>query len=185
MNGSLGRSFQSQVLVDRVALIHDLAAVPLRVSLHIGIEPFGGTGEVSVGLTPNFVCVKQGLRAGVDPFCLLTAFFEELQAQVIVTLVLVDHLPHGGRHFQAEPLILEVPSDQPSENALHSFLCLELVFQVLVLLRFGEVAVELDHSHTVGSEQGLIADSGKIVAGEPKGGTAAGRSWQSHRGSGL
>ena len=46
---------------------------------------------------------------------------------------------------------------------------LKLIFQVLVLFRFGEVTVELDHSHTVGSEQGLIADGGKIVAGEPKG----------------
>ena len=92
-----------------------------------------------------------------------------MQAQVVVTLVLIDHLPHGGRHFQTETLVLEVPGDQPSENALHSFLCLKLIFQVLVLFRFGEVTVELNDPHTVGSEQGLIADGGKIVAGEPKG----------------
>ena len=92
MNGSLGRSFQSEVLVDGVALIYDLAAVPLRVSLHIGVEPLGGTGKVPVGLAPNLVCVKQRLRAGVDPLSLLTAFFEELQAQIVVTLVLVDYL---------------------------------------------------------------------------------------------
>ena len=59
MNGSLGRSFQSEVLVDGVALIYDLAAVPLRVSLHIGVEPLGGTGEVPVGFAPNLVSVKQ------------------------------------------------------------------------------------------------------------------------------
>ena len=165
MNGSLGRSFQSEVLVDGVALIHDLAAVPLRVRFHVGIEPLSRTGKVPVGLAPNLVCVKQRLRAGVDPLSLLTAFFEELQAQIVVTLVLVDHLPHGGGHFQAEPLVLEVPGDQPSENALHGFLCLELIFQVLVLLRFGEVAVKLNDPYTVGSEQGLIADGGKIVTG--------------------
>ena len=169
MTGSLGRSFQSEVLVDGIALIHDLAAVPLRVRFHVGVEPFGGTGKVPVGLAPNLVSVKQRLRAGVDPLSLFTAFFEELQAQIVVTLVLVDHLPHGGGHFQAEPLVLEVPGDQPSENALHGFLCLELIFQVLVLFRFGEMAVELNDPHTVGSEQGLIADGGKIVAGEPKG----------------
>lgn len=168
MNGSLGRSFQSEVLVDGVALIHNLAAVPLRVRFHVGIEPLGRTGKVPVGLAPNLVSVKQGLRAGVDSLGLLTAFFKELQAQIVVTLVLVDHFPHGGRHFQTEPLVLEVPGDQPSENALHSFLCLKLIFQVLVLLRFGEMAVELNDPHTVGSEQGLIADGWKIVAGKPR-----------------
>lgn len=55
MTGSLRRSFQSEVLVDGVALIHNLAAVPLRVSLHVSVEPLGGTGEVSIGLTPNLV----------------------------------------------------------------------------------------------------------------------------------
>lgn len=99
MNGSLGRSFRSEVFVDRVALIHDLAAVPLRVRFHVGIEPLGGTGKVPVGLAPNLVCVKQGLRAGVDSLGLLTAFFEELQAQVVVTLVLVDHLPHTRSRY--------------------------------------------------------------------------------------
>ena len=143
--------------------------MPLRVRFHVGIEPLGRTGKVPVGLAPNLVSVKQRLRAGVDPLSLFTAFFEELQAQVIVTLVLVDHFPHSGRHFQTETLVLEVPGDQPSENALHSFLRLKLIFQVLVLLRFGEVAVELNDPHTVGSEQGLVADSGKIVAGEPEG----------------
>lgn len=128
MTGSLGRSFQSEVLVDGVALVHDLAAVPLRVRFHVGIKPLGGTGKVSVGLAPNLVSVKKGLRAGVDSLGLLTAFFEELQAQIVVTLVLVDHLPHGGGHFQTETLVLEIPGDQPSENALHGFLCLELVF---------------------------------------------------------
>ena len=120
MNGSLGRSFQSEVLVDGVALIHNLAAVPLRVSLHVSVEPLGRTSKVPVRLAPNLVSVKQGFRAGVDSLGLLTAFFKELQAQIVVTLVLVDHLPHSGRHFQAEPLVLEVPGDQPSENALHS-----------------------------------------------------------------
>ena len=91
MNGSLGHSFQSEVLVDGVALIHDLAAVPLRVRFHVGIEPLGRTGKVPVGLAPNLVCVKQRLRAGIDPLSLLTAFFEELQAQIVVTLVLVDY----------------------------------------------------------------------------------------------
>ena len=169
MNGSLGRSFQSEVLVDGVALIHNLAAVPLRVRFHVSVEPLGRTGKVPVGLAPNLVSVKQRLRAGVDPLSLFTAFFEELQAQIVVTLVLVDYLPHGGGHFQTEPLVLEVSGDQPSENALHSFLCLELIFQVLVLLRFGEVAVKLNDPYTVGSEQGLIADGGKIVTGKPKG----------------
>lgn len=70
MNGSLGRSFQSEVLVDGVALIHDLAAVPLRVCFHVGVEPLGRTGKVPVGLAPNLVCVKQRLRAGVDPLSL-------------------------------------------------------------------------------------------------------------------
>lgn len=78
MTGSLRRSFQSEVLVDGVALIHDLAAVPLRVCFHVGVEPLGGTGEISIGLAPNLVSVKQRLRAGVDPLSLLTAFFEEL-----------------------------------------------------------------------------------------------------------
>lgn len=67
MNGSLGRSFQSEVLVDGVALIHNLAAVPLRVRFHVGVEPLGRTGKVPVGLAPNLVSVKQRLRAGVDP----------------------------------------------------------------------------------------------------------------------
>ena len=143
--------------------------MPLRVRFHVGIEPFGGTGKVPVGLAPNLVSVKKGLRADIDSLGLLTPFFEKLQAQVVVTLVLVDHLPHSGRHFQTKTLVLEVSGDQPSENALHSFLRLKLIFQVLVLLRFGEVAVELNDPHTVGSEQGLVADGGKIVAGEPKG----------------
>ena len=99
MNGSLGRSFQSEILVDGVALINDLAAVSLRVRFHVGVKPLGRTGKVPVGLAPNLVSVKKGLRAGVDPLGLLTAFFEELQAQVVVTLVLVDYLPHSGRHF--------------------------------------------------------------------------------------
>lgn len=143
--------------------------MPLRVCFHVGIEPLGGTGKVPVGLAPNLISVKKGLRADIGSLGLLTALFEELQAQVVVTLVLVDHLPHGGGHFQTETLVLEVPGDQPSENTLHSFLCLKLIFQVLVLLRFGEMAVELNDPHTVGSEQGLVADGGKIVAGEPKG----------------
>ena len=111
MNGSLGRSFQSEVLVDWVALIHDLAAVPLRVRFHVGIEPLGGTGKVPVGLAPNLVSVKKGLRADIDSLGLLTPFFEKLQAQVVVTLVLIDHLPHGGGHFQTGPLVLEVSGD--------------------------------------------------------------------------
>ena len=80
MNGSLGRSFQSEVLVDGVALIHNLTAVPLRVRFHVGVEPLSGTGKVPVGLAPNLVSVKQRLRASVDTLSLLTAFFEELQA---------------------------------------------------------------------------------------------------------
>ena len=88
MNGSLGRSFQSEVFVDGVALIHNLAAMPLRVRFHVGVEPLGRTGKVPVGLAPNLVSVKQGLRAGIDSLGLLTAFFEELQAKIVVTLVL-------------------------------------------------------------------------------------------------
>ena len=78
MNGSLGRSFQSEVFVDGVALIHNLAAMPLRVRFHVGVEPLSRTGKVPVGLAPNLVSVKQGLRAGIDSLGLLTAFFEEL-----------------------------------------------------------------------------------------------------------
>ena len=75
MTGSLRRSFQSEVLVDGVALIHDLAAVPLRVRFHVGVEPFGGTGKVPVGLAPNLVSVIERLSSGVGTSGLFTPFF--------------------------------------------------------------------------------------------------------------
>ena len=124
MNGSLGRSFQSEVLVDGVALIHNLAAVPLRVSLHVSVEPLSRTGKVPVGLAPNLVSVKQRLRAGVDPLSMFTAFYKKSPAQVVVKLVLLDHLHHRGRHYQTEPHALDAPGAHPRDTALDSYLCL-------------------------------------------------------------
>ena len=142
--------------------------MPLRVSFHVGIEPLCAAHKVAVGLAPNLIGIIHGLGSGDYALNLFALLFQELQNQVVVLLILLDYLPHLRGHFQAEPLVLEVALQEPGENALHGFGSLELIFQVLVLLVLRKVAVELDNPHTVRSEQTLVIDRGKVIAGKPK-----------------
>ena len=142
--------------------------MPFRVSFHVGVEPLCAAHEITVGLAPNLVSVIEGLRSGDSTVSTLALFFKELQYQIVVLLILPHDLLHVMGHFQPKPLVLEVPGDQPREDTLHSFLRLELIFQVLVLFFLLEMAVELDHPHTVRSEQRLVVDRGEVIAGEPK-----------------
>lgn len=145
--------------------------MPFRVSLHVSVEAFCRADKVAVGLAPDFEAIIERLLSGDNLLLrpsLFTLLFEELQYQIIVFLVLFYNSAHILRHGQAEAKILEIPSHQPCKNALHCRFLLELMLQVFVLLLLCEVPVELHDTHTIRSEQGFIADEGKIIAGEPE-----------------
>ena len=145
--------------------------MPFRVSLHVSVEAFCRADKVAVGLAPDFEAIIERLLSGADflfRLNLFTLLFKELQDEIVVFLVLLYHIPHALRHGQPKADILEIPGDEPSEDTLHSRFLLKFMLQVLVLFLFCEVPVELDYTHTIRGEEGLVADGGEIVAGQPE-----------------